>query len=378
MPRMTFRRFALISLATALAGVALLAVAVAAGWLSAPVAALAGLAAAVLGGLLLLAVGIRRLLWRLHAGFGQTRVQLDRLNTVLTDRAGPLDRATAQVEAALTDLRAAAGEDRLELLQRLAGVDEQVRQAVQAAHDLQAAQAEGLALAQRAAQGSTAANASLPDRVYARVEGQIGLRALVEPRAPLPPLGGWALDADVMHMVATLMWQRRPDLIVECGSGSSSVWLGYLAERLGHGRVVSLEHDERFLHASRALVAAHGLGDVVEVRHAPLEPWAAGGDEPWYAAAAVEDLKQIGLLLVDGPPEALGPQVRYPAGPLLLPRCTGDAVIVLDDTDRAGEEAVSQRWLKEWPDLRRQPATRPSSAQVFLRAPDGDAAVDAR
>jgi hypothetical protein len=166
-----------------------------------------------------------------------------------------------------------------------------------------------------------------------------------------------------------MMWLRRPPLIVECGSGSSSVWLGYLAERLGTGRVVSLEHDERFLHATRALVAAHGLRDRVEIRHAPLEPWAGGDGEPypWYQRSAIDDLAGIGLLLVDGPPGAVGRQARYPAGPLLIPRCAGDAVIVLDDTDRAGERAVSDRWQEEWPDLERQPRNRPAPAHVFVR-----------
>lgn len=179
---------------------------------------------------------------------------------------------------------------------------------------------------------------------------------LIDPRAPLPPLGDWALDPDVLHLVARLLWERRPELVVECGSGSSSVWLGYLVERLGTGRLVSLEHDDRYRQHSQDLVQAHRLAELVEVRHAPLHCWTdrSGTGYQWYATEALADLTGIGLLLVDGPPGNLGEQARYPAGPLLLPRCASDAVAVLDDTHRPGEQAASDRWLAEWPDLVRQ------------------------
>jgi hypothetical protein len=407
-PRLTLRRLALAAMGAAVLGLAVLIAAVVAGWLTLPVAMLLGAAAATLAGLGVLALGVRRLLLRLHAGFQQTRTQLDQVRVVLADATGGLDQATTQVETALHDLRASSGEDRLELLQRLDQVSDQAARIAQdlrtthAAQEEQARQAAEVGQAVRATQhdqvrregalrrsveaGTAAAQrarARLPDLVYAKVEAHLGLRTLVEARAPLPPLGGWALDADVLHAMAAIMWQRRPDLVVECGSGSSSVWLGYLVERLGHGRVVALEHDEHFLRSSRDLVAAHGLRDRVEIRHAPLEPWSPPwsqpGDppQPWYAVGAIDDLKRIGLLLVDGPPEAVGEQARYPAGPLLIPRCTDDAVIVLDDTHRDGEQEVSRRWREEWPELRRMDTNRPLPADLLLRLPPAGPIADA-
>jgi len=210
----------------------------------------------------------------------------------------------------------------------------------------------------------------LPRLVYARVEAYADLRALVRPRAPMPPLDDWALDADVMHLVASLLWERRPELVVECGSGSSSIWLGYLVEQLGTGRVVSLEHDQRYRRASRELVRAHGLERAVEIRSAPLTGWSdpAGASFPWYDRAAVEDLTGVDLVLVDGPPGTTREQARYPAVPVLLPRCSPGARIVLDDADRPDETAISDRWLAEWPELTRT-AHRHGRAHVFARGP---------
>jgi hypothetical protein len=392
LPRITLRRLVLATLISGPIGVAVLAVGVAAGWWSAPVAVLIAFAAAILAGLAVLATGLRRVLDLLHAGsrhtvaqrnqldqlhtrVGQLHTQDDQLRAALVETAGAVDRAATRVDGALRDLRAATGEDRLELLQRLEQVTaaaDRVREEVRAVRSEQAERIGALERTTNAtAVVSSRLHARLPDRIYAKVEAQLGLLALVEPRAPLPPLGGWALDADTMHAVAAMMWRHRPELVVECGSGSSSVWLGYLAERLRLGRVVSLEHDERFLRSSRAQVAAHGLDDLVEIRHAPLVPWTGDGgvSQPWYDPAALDDLKDIGLLLVDGPPQAVGRNARYPAGPLLIPRCTAGAVIVLDDTDRVEERTVSRRWLDEWPDLERQPPVRTGSADIFLRVP---------
>jgi predicted O-methyltransferase YrrM len=190
---------------------------------------------------------------------------------------------------------------------------------------------------------------------YRQLEAMVDLRGLIRPRAPLPPLRGWALSPDALRLITQEIFIRHPQLIVECGSGSSSVWLGYAVQQLGTGRVVALEHDERYAELSRDLLKAHGLEDVVEIRHAPLTPWDGGttGPQPWYDRGAIDDLEKIGLLLVDGPPGTLGEGARYPALPLLLPKCAENGLIVLDDAVRSQENAVSDRWLAEHPELRR-------------------------
>ena len=203
---------------------------------------------------------------------------------------------------------------------------------------------------------------------FKQLEAYVDLRGLIQPRAPMPALRGWAASPDVMRLLAETLWLEHPKLIVECGSGSSSVWLGYFAQHNGSARVVALEHDERYLEISRDLVRAHGLADVVEIRHAPLIPWEGeGATYLWYDTEAIEDLTDTGLLFVDGPPRQAGPHARFPAMPLLLPRCAHDVVIVLDDSLRDEESAISDQWLAAYPDLQRSVRQFDKGAHVFTR-----------
>ncbi|HZE30768.1 MAG TPA: class I SAM-dependent methyltransferase [Actinoallomurus sp.] len=203
---------------------------------------------------------------------------------------------------------------------------------------------------------------------YEQLEAYVDIRNLIHPRAPMPSLRGWAASPDVVRFLAEIVRQRHPKLIVECGSGSSGIWLGYFAEQIKPCRVVCLEHDERYWRMSRDLVRAHDLDDVVEVRLAPLADWKHGERSySWYDVEALEDLTDIGLLFVDGPPGTIGPQARFPAVPVLFPRCDDDAVIVLDDAERGEELVVSDGWLDEYPELERVTLRFDKGAHVFTR-----------
>jgi len=171
------------------------------------------------------------------------------------------------------------------------------------------------------------------------------------PEAPMPSSGDFALNPtdllDLMHLVRL----RRPRLVVELGSGTSSVWLGYALQKYG-GRLVSLDHDPGYARQTRALVTAHGLDEVVEVREAPLRELAANGKTyQWYDVQALDDLTDIDLLLVDGPPAATGPDARYPALPVLAEKLAGTATVILDDTNRQDEREAVQSWIREVPGL---------------------------
>ncbi|WP_405143369.1 class I SAM-dependent methyltransferase [Sphaerisporangium sp. NBC_01403] len=277
----------------------------------------------------------------LLSALGEDRMEL----TAQTDRLAQLTSAVSRVD---TTVRQSA--DDLDDLRKLRHDNEQLTgltgTAIQAVRDL----AERLDALGGTVRDGQADLAKAARQNYAQLEALIDIRALLQPRAPLPRLRGWAASPDVLRLLIERIAVDRAKVVVECGSGSSSVWLGYAVQRFGGGRVVALEHDERFAEASRDLVLAHGLQDVVEIRHAPLTSWS---DEiiPWYDTRAVSDLDGIGLVFVDGPPGAAAPLVRYPAVPVLLPRCAPDAWIVLDDTNRPAEREVADRWLREYPEL---------------------------
>ncbi|MFC7330679.1 class I SAM-dependent methyltransferase [Marinactinospora rubrisoli] len=212
-------------------------------------------------------------------------------------------------------------------------------------------------------------------RDYQQQVAERELREFIAPDRFMPALRGWAASPDVLCVLVEKIRERRPGLVVECGSGASSVWLGLALRRVGEGRLVALEHDERYAELSRDLVAAHGLSDVVEVRYAPLRPWSPKDPEgeeeaqsqPWYDLDAIADLTDIDLLFVDGPPGGTARLARYPAGPVLLPRCSPRAVVVLDDTVRTAEQETSDRWLADHPGFDRVKVETEKGTHVLTR-----------
>lgn len=162
------------------------------------------------------------------------------------------------------------------------------------------------------------------------------------------PLGFAASPPTLLRLTDIALSLPRDRLILECGSGASTVWFAHACRRAGSGRVVALEHDERYARATREAIARHGLEAWAEVRSSPLEPIDVGDQTfMWYSRSTWSDLSNAHLLFVDGPPGRIGPRSRYPAFPLLAEVLADGAVVALDDTQRPDERAVGQSWLQE-------------------------------
>ncbi|GAA4910131.1 O-methyltransferase [Nesterenkonia rhizosphaerae] len=186
-----------------------------------------------------------------------------------------------------------------------------------------------------------------------QVESLMQLLPQIQPRAILPPSGRWAMDARALLHLSDLVRNRQPKNIVELGGGTSTVWLGYLCESYG-GKVVSIDHDEHFAEITRSSVHRHGLHSTAEVRTAPLEEIQVNKQVyRWYQTTALEDLKDIDLLVVDGPPASSGKDARLPAVPHLISKLSPRCLIVLDDAEREDEREVLDAWAKDLPDLER-------------------------
>jgi hypothetical protein len=164
-------------------------------------------------------------------------------------------------------------------------------------------------------------------------------------------LSGYAAAPDTILHLTTLVAALPDDaLVLELGSGLSTVWMALAAHREGRGiRIVSIDHDEWWGAETAGALDRLGLRDVAEVRISPLAPLpgAAEGDVPWYGLGELDGLDDIHLLVVDGPPASTGRDARYPAVPCLADRLAAEARILLDDTDRPAERAIGERWLAE-------------------------------
>ena len=184
------------------------------------------------------------------------------------------------------------------------------------------------------------------------VEAMIQLHRMSALAMAAPLLGGWALDPVAMLAIVKLIGRSRPRVVLECGSGTSTIWIGAALRSIGEGHLTTLEHLAAYAEETRTEVSLHGLESWVNVRFAELTQIQVGESTyNWYSPAALHDISGIELLLVDGPPKASGPAARYPAIPLLAEKLSDRALIVLDDTDRPTENKILKRWLAELPGL---------------------------
>jgi hypothetical protein len=173
----------------------------------------------------------------------------------------------------------------------------------------------------------------------------------------MTPLSGkWAMDPVGLMALVQHVDEHRPRMVLELGSGTSTVWVHRALSRhdTGHGsaRLVSVDHDGQFLGVTRGWLARESGSAVAEVRHAPLESMEVSGrPTSWYQPAVFEDLSAIDMLIVDGPPKAVGTWARFPALPLLVDRLADRAWIVLDDAGREDERRIVEAWLEETPGL---------------------------
>jgi len=190
------------------------------------------------------------------------------------------------------------------------------------------------------------------EQQIAEAQGLVQLGSLRLPY-PLAFGGDYALTADAAAVLARQVALCRPNVVVELGSGVSTVLVGKLLQDQGHGRVYSLDHDSAWAEETRKQVRAAGLQDQAEVLDAPLSRQEVDGQQfLWYEIPAkVNELAQIDLLIVDGPPQAIDPDglPRYPALPKLLPQLSADATIFIDDAKRPGEREMVRRWVERFP-----------------------------
>ena len=188
-------------------------------------------------------------------------------------------------------------------------------------------------------------------RLERRVEdAEAEVRALVNirPLTDLPlDLHGYAADPVLAEVIAREIFRLRPEFVVECGSGWSTFVASACLEALGRGRVVSLEHLERYAEEARDRLAAAGLTRA-EIVHAPIADRALEGETwPWYGEVEGRAIQgSIDLLIVDGPPGDLGPRARYPAVPLMRSRLGDGCVVILDDGYRDEEAWIAARWAE--------------------------------
>ena len=198
-----------------------------------------------------------------------------------------------------------------------------------------------------------------------QVEAHADVHHYLDTGQMLPELHGWAVSADFARHLMELFEARDYDLIVEFGSGASTVLLSLALQRAVRGgrkqvpRLLTFEHHEKYHRQTQGQLEAAGVGTIGHLVLAPLQSYTApdGRVFPYYAcheslAACARDLagsRQRLLVIVDGPPAATAPHARFPALPVLLehfPMARFD--LLLDDYQRRDEQEIVGLWLADF------------------------------
>ena len=178
--------------------------------------------------------------------------------------------------------------------------------------------------------------------LYRQIEAYMQLLNLIDFKASIPPTRSWAASPDLLLTIADTIKKYRPGLVVELGSGVSTL----VAAKSGARKVISIDNSEEFGGKTVAMIKDHKVRGV-EVRIAPLQPYANGST--WYDTSKIKDLKKIDLLIIDGPPGSKNPEARYPALAELKDKLSAKAVVIIDDVHREGERKLAEDFAKALP-----------------------------
>jgi predicted O-methyltransferase YrrM len=183
-------------------------------------------------------------------------------------------------------------------------------------------------------------NSSIND--YRQMEAYVQLHSLIKFNAPLPATRGWVGSPDLLVTLVHVVRTFKPKLVVELGSGVSTVVMA----KAGAKKIISFDGSEEFARGTRNLLAAHGARGV-EVRATKLAPYK--NSSGWYDPSAFRDIKKIDLLVIDGPQGGDDSNARYPALDVLLSKLSPKAIIILDDANRPGERKLAEDFAAALP-----------------------------
>jgi predicted O-methyltransferase YrrM len=177
---------------------------------------------------------------------------------------------------------------------------------------------------------------------YRQTEAMQQLLSLLKFSAPVPPTRSWAASPDLLLTLAQLVRKHNPKLVVELGSGVSTL----VVAKAGAKKVISIDNSGEFAEKTREVLKEHKVRGV-EIRVAQLKAHISGVE--WYDTAVIKDLKRIDLLIVDGPPGSKNPEARMPARAEFIAKLSPKAIIVIDDVNREGERKLAESFAKALP-----------------------------
>jgi len=183
----------------------------------------------------------------------------------------------------------------------------------------------------------------------------------------LPVTADWSAAADFLNLIKDYCLTKKPDIIVECSSGLSTLILSKCCQINNSGHVYSLENAEEYQQKTLKNLKQFKLESYADVIYAPLEQNTINNiNYDWYQSNKISELK-IEVLVIDGPPGFIQKHSRLPAIPILFNQLADDACIFLDDAARKEEKEVVSIWLEQYPSLSHEYIETERGCSIFKK-----------
>jgi hypothetical protein len=223
-------------------------------------------------------------------------------------------------------------------------------------------QSQQLASVRRAIEATVRKEAA---NAVSQLEAHANLQRYLSEGQLMPELHGWPVSPDFAVMLIDLVESNDYDLVIEFGSGTSTLLMAIALARAAKRRrrsapavQVAFEHLGEFHQQTRSLLERAGVAHAVQLELAGLQTWESAQGTAYAFYACHDKLDAIVrtmpgaiakvLVVVDGPPAATGQHARYPALPIVLASLRGVAMdVLLDDHARPEEQEVSKMWLAD-------------------------------
>ncbi|MGY4877587.1 class I SAM-dependent methyltransferase [Vreelandella aquamarina] len=191
------------------------------------------------------------------------------------------------------------------------------------------------------------------DNIYTQLESLSWLQRTLSIKGGLPPLRGWPVSPDFLLLLHGWIRKHKPQVIIETGSGASTLVIADALRQNGTGVLISLEHLKKYGEQTWQTLVDEGLTEWVDLRLNELVLWSGEHLNPesadklsrWYSFD-ISNIYNVDLLVVDGPPGGTCQYARYPAVPALFDRLAANAEVWMDDANRQDEKDICERWAE--------------------------------
>ncbi len=185
------------------------------------------------------------------------------------------------------------------------------------------------------------------------VQDLFSIYSILEFSSPLGHFGKSAICPDFAALLLNVIQEIKPNVVLELGSGLSTIIAGAILKKIGKGKLISIDQDLKYVGQTRTKINEHHLDEWVTLHHSPLKEYTIDKVlTEWYSPLQLQP-ESIDLVIIDGPAQLpTSPRAtRSAALPLLFPYLAPQATLLLDDAKRDHEQETLQSWKHKFPEI---------------------------